>query len=424
MSDTPPPDSATVMPEQLCVGMYVQLDLAWTDHPFTFSSFKIKSLDQIATLQALGLKGIRYNPAKSDAAPLPVPTEPTVSVAKPHDADPLYQVKRARIERLLAQQERVAASEREFMTSARSVKSINQNIFSKPEEARKEAETLVQSISDAMRTDSDISLHLMKDKIGGEEVYIHSLNVMLLSMKLAKELKAPPEAIRLLGMGAMFHDVGKVDIPDRIVRKAEALTKPEQSLLQMHCAYGVETGRKMGLPKEALLVIAQHHEYMDGSGYPKGLKGNDFYLLGRIVAIANTYDNLCNPVRPSLALTPHEALSLMYAQQRARFDSGPLTTFVRSMGIYPPGTIVVLSNDCVGMVISVNSGKPLRPTVLIYDPQVPRERAILVDLESETEISISRALKPEQLPQPIFDYLSPRRRVTYYFDSEPGRASS
>ncbi|RPI40963.1 MAG: HD domain-containing protein, partial [Hyphomicrobiaceae bacterium] len=223
--------------------------------------------------------------------------------------------------------------------------------------------------------------------------------------------------------GAMFHDVGKLDIPDRIVRKADALTKHELSLLQQHCAYGVETGRKLGLPNEALTVIAQHHELMDGSGYPKGLKGGDCSLLARIVAIANTYDNLCNPARPSQVLTPHQALSLMYAQQRAKFDSAPLTTFVRCMGIYPPGTIVVLSNDCIGMVVSVNSSKPLKPTVLIYDPQVPREQAILVELESEPEVSISRALTPEQLAKPIYDYLSPRRRVTYYFDSESNRAA-
>ncbi|MBK6293657.1 MAG: HD domain-containing protein [Rhodoferax sp.] len=274
-----------------------------------------------------------------------------------------------------------------------------------------------------MLTESDIAINLMKDKPGGEDVYFHSLNVTLLSMMLAKELKAPPEAIRLIGMGAMFHDVGKLDIPDRIVRKTEPLTKPELSLLQQHCAYGVETGRKLSLPNEALTVIAQHHEYSDGTGYPKGLKGSDIFLLARVVAIVNCYDNLCNPVKQSAALTPHQALSLMYAQQRARFDTAALTTFVRCMGIYPPGTVVVLSNESIGMVVSVNSTVPLKPTVLIYDPAVPRERAILVELESEPEVSISRALKPEQLPKPVYDYLAPRRRLTYYFDSESSAAA-
>lgn len=420
MSTKPSSENVYVTPAQLCVGLYIHLDLSWTEHPFTFSSFKIKSLEQIGTLQSLGLTRIRYIPAKSDGAPLAVPAGPAPEpeAAQSHDDDPLYQAKRDRVERLLAQQARVAACEREFLSSARAVKSINQNLFAKPEQARQEAEALVQAIADSMLTESDIAINLMKDKVGGEEVYFHSLNVTILAMMLAKELKAPPSAIKLLGMGAMFHDVGKLDIPDRIVRKTEALTKPELSLLQQHCAYGVETGRKLGLTNEALMIIAQHHELMDGTGYPKGLKGNDFFLLARIVAIVNTYDNLCNPAKVSAALTPHEALSLMYAQQRPKFDATPLTTFVRCMGIYPPGTIVVLSNDCVGMVVSVNSARPLKPTVLIYDPQVPRDKAILVELESEPEVSISRALKPQQLPQPIYDYLAPRRRLTYYFDSE------
>ena len=426
MNNRPSPNCAYVTPAQLCVGMHVQLDLPWADHPFTFSSFKIKSLEQIATLQALGLKTIQYDPAKSDGEPLAAPARPASAAApaKPPGDDALYQVKRARSERLLAQQARVVAGERQFVSSVRAVKSINQNVFAKPEQARQEAESLVQSIADSMLTESDIAINLMKDQVGGEDVYFHSLNVTLLSMMLAKELKAPPEAIRLLGMGGMFHDVGKADIPDRIVRKAEGLTKPELSLLHEHCAYGVDIGRRMGLPNEVLLVIGQHHEHMDGSGYPKGLKGSDCYLLARIVAIANTYDNLCNPMKPSQTLTPHQALSLMYAQQRGRFDAAPLAAFVRCMGIYPPGTVVVLSNECIGMVVSVNSSKPLKPTVLIYDPQVPREKAILVELESEPEVSISRALKPDQLPAPIFKYLSPRKRVPYYFDSEPNRAAS
>ncbi len=422
-----PATSADVTPEQLCIGMHVQLDIPWIVHPFTFSSFKIRTMEQIVTLQSLGLTTIHYNPAKSDSEPLQVAAEtPPAPVVAPtsHENDPLYQAKRARVERLLTLQARVEAGEREFLSSARTVKSIGHNIFSKPEQAREDAQTLVQAISDSMLTNSDIAINLMKDQFGGEDVYFHSLNVAVLSMMLAKEMKAPKEVIQLLGVGALFHDMGKHDIPDRIVRKTDALTKPELSLLQQHCAFGVEIARNMGLPTEVQTLIAQHHEHMDGSGYPKGLKGSDVYLLSRIVDIANTYDNLCNPIKQSLALTPHQALSLMYAQQRARFDTAPLNTFVRAMGIYPPGTIVVLSNESVGMVVSVNSAALLKPTVLMYDRYVPRDKAILVELESEPDVTIARALKPDQLPKPIYEYLSPRRRVTYYFDTEPDRVQS
>jgi len=413
-----------VTPGQLCVGLYVHLDLTWVNHPFTFSSFKIKSQDQIATIQGLGLTRIRYSPNKSDTPPAQEPPTPLPAAgAPPPENDQVYQAKRERLEKLAAQRAKVVACEREFLSTTRTIKSISRNLFAKPEEAREQASTLISAITDSMMVESDIAIQLMADKLGGEDVYLHSLNVTLLSMMLAKEMKAPVEAIKLLGMGAIFHDVGDAELPERITRKMDALTKNEQALLQQHCGYGVNIGKKLGLPPEALLVIAQHHERVDGSGYPQRLQAQQLSLLSRIVAVVNAYDELCNPTNPVKALTPHEALSTLYAQQRAQFDPLAMTTFVRCMGVYPPGTIVVLSNGALGMVASVNSSRPLKPTVLVYDPGVPKDEAILVDLEQEPDVSVSKTIKPQQLPTAAYDYLSPRKRMSYYFNAETGKMS-
>ncbi len=417
------PANDMIDPAQLCIGLHVHLDIPWTEHPFTFSSFKIKNLEQIATLQALGLKQIRYSAAKSDCAPLAEPAVPSAPPAPTDPADdPVYQAKRARIERLAAQRARIAACEREFVSSARMVKSIDQNLFARPEMARQEAAQLVGTIADSMLTDAEVAINLMKDRVGADDTYHHSLNVTVLAMMLAKELQAPKEAIRGLGTAALFHDVGKHDIPTTITRKQVALTKPEISLLQQHCAYGVEIGRKLGLSQEALNVILQHHERVDGSGYPKGLKGNEISMLARIVAVPNMFDNLCNPPNPARALTPHEALSTMYGQQRGHLETKVLNTFIRCMGVYPPGTVVVLSNESLAMVVSVNSARPLLPTVLVYDPAVPREEAVLVELEQAQEVSIVRTVRPQQLPDAALDYLSPKARLAYYFDT-PGHGT-
>jgi putative nucleotidyltransferase with HDIG domain len=420
MTDTSQPYQ--IAPEQLCIGLYVHIDLPWIDHPFTFSSFKIKSLEQIATIQSLGLRTLRYAPNKSDAEPLPMFGAPGEGFAAPSgnslQDDPSLVDKRARVARLRANRESVGACEKELLSTARTIKSINQNLFAKPEEARQAATALVGSIAESMLVDVDIAIHLMADKIGNEEVYLHSLNVTLLSMMLAKELKAPPAAIQLLGLGALFHDIGKVDIPDRVTRKTEPLSHAEFGLLQQHVPFGVEIGRKMGLPPEALLVIAQHHEQVDGGGYPKKLVGSQISLLARVVGLVNAYDNLCNPVNLAKALTPHEALSVLYGQQRARFDANAMGMFVRCMGVYPPGTLVLLSNGTLALVVSVNSSKPLKPTVRIYDPAVPKEEAIVVDLEQEPDVTIAKALRPQQLPQAAYDYLAPRKNATYYFSAD------
>jgi putative nucleotidyltransferase with HDIG domain len=423
MDDKTPPNEHYVTPNQLCLGLHVHLDLSWVEHPFTFSSFKIKTLEQIATIQSLGLQRVRYSPARSDGEPLAEPATSSTAAAPAAltSDDPLYQAKRARLERLEAQRAKSAACEKAFLSSTRAIKSINQNLFSQPAVVRQQADELVKSMADSMLMDVDIAVRLMADKIGNEDAYFHSLNVTLLAMMLAKEMKAPLAGIQLVGLASLFHDAGEAEIPERIVRKSDALTKAEASLLQQHCAYGVDIGRKLGLPPEAQAVILQHHECVDGSGYPRGLHGPQLSLLARIVALVNAYDELCNPPNPLNAMTPHEALSTLYAQQRNRFDPLAMTTFVRCMGVYPPGTVVALSNGALAMVVSVNTSRPLKPTVLVYDPAVPKSEAIVVDLEQEAEVTVSKTLKPSQLPPAVFDYLSPRRRTAYYFSAETGK---
>lgn len=406
-------------PSQLCVGLYVHLDLPWVEHPFTFSSFKIKGLDQVVTLQSLGLTRIRYSPAKSDCEPLIVPAHPAPMPAPPvpRETDPAYQAKRERLELLAQQRAKIADCEREFLSTTRSMKSIRQNLFSLPDEVCDQATTLVDGIADSMLVDVDISIHLMSNKVGGDDLYNHALNVTLLSMIVAKEMKVPPAAIKLLGLGALFHDVGYEEVPDRIKNKLGTLTKADAVAMQQHVSFGVDIGKRLGLPVEALVVIAQHHERIDGSGYPMKLLAPQLSVLSRIVALVNTFDELCNPLDLSKAITPHEALSIIYVQQRSQFDALAITTFVRCLGVYPPGTIVMLSNGALGMVASVNSSRPLKPTVLVYDPDVSKKDAILVDLEREPDVTISRTIKPLDLTAEAYNFLAPRKRMSYYFSA-------
>lgn len=402
-------------PEQLCTGLYIHLDLSWMDHPFPFSSFRIKTEDQLRQIRKLGLREIRYSPQRSHSEPLPPSSGPAVEAAPDEQPDPDVESKRQRVRKLRHQRQAISKCEREFAETSQELKAINRNLLSLPDESRERVTSLAGKMADSLLTKRDIAVNLMPERIAGEDFYQHPLNVAVLSLMLARELNASREAIVHLGVGALLHDIGKINVPDRLQR-LPALTPAEQALIQEHVAFGLAAGRKLGLASEALTVIAQHHEAVDGSGYPQHLSGEKISLLAKIVAIANTYDNLCNPANPLKALTPHEALSQMYAQQRNRFEAGPLSTFIRCLGVYPPGTLVVLGDDAFGMVMSVNSTRPLRPVVQVYDPRVPHEEAILLDLEQEPELSISRTMRPSQLPREVFDYLAPRRRVAYYFD--------
>ena len=121
-------------------------------------------------------------------------------------------------------------------------------------------------------------------------------------------------------------------------------------------------------------------------------------------------------VRWGGGLTPHETLSIIFAQHKARFDSVVLGAFIRMMGVYPPGSIVQLVNDRYAIVASVNSSRPLRPRVIVHDSRIPKDEAPILDLESVPELGIRRSLKPSQLPRDALDYLSPRKRICYFFE--------
>lgn len=407
--------------EQLQPGIFICLDLGWMDHPFAVSSFKIKSEEQIKTLRQLNLKKIRYDPAKSDAHPLPAAVHAPAPVKAPEtiqEESPAIKAKRQLLERLTEQREAMTRVERQFINAGNTVRNITNNIFSRPQETIREATALVQQMAESMLVDFDVALHVMSDKIGSEEVYFHSLNVTVLCLMLAREMKLSNEQIMALGLGALFHDIGKSQIPDKIVRKTEPLTKPEQNFLQQHCTYGVEIAKKAKLPSAVIDMIFQHHELYDGSGYPQGLRGEQISQLASILCIVNTYDNLCNHQNIALSLTPHEALSSMFAQQRGKFATAPLGIFIRCLGVYPPGTVVKLSNDALAMVSMINVARPLKPIVVVYDPQVPKEQAIMLDLDKETDLNISKAVRPGLLPRNVYDYLSPRKRISYYFDSQ------
>ncbi|WP_371324695.1 HD domain-containing phosphohydrolase [Dechloromonas sp. ZY10] len=421
-----PPSDHTIQVDQLQIGVYVYLDVGWMNHPFSFNNFKIRDAEQLRIIRQLGLKAVRWDPARSDAKPLPAGStdtppnqteQPFTSCTEGDLETPQMREKRQRIERLNQHHADIARVEQAFTNAASIVRNISKNIFAQPENTIGEANRLIGEIVDTLLAAPELAIQVMAEKPGNEDVYLHSLNVSVLAMTLARELKLPPELVKVVGVGSLFHDIGLNEIPSKILNNPGQLSKPERDFREQHCQYGLDISRKAGLPTAVQKIVFQHHEYFDGSGYPQRLKGEAIDPLARLVALVNIYDNLCNPVNLAQAMTPHEALSLMFAQQRTRFDPRFLQAFIRFMGVYPPGSVVQLSNDAIGLVIRVNSARPLRPSIILYESGIPKAEAIILDLNDEPDINISKAIRPAQLPAAIYDYLSPRKRVSYYFDA-------
>jgi len=419
------PDQVFVSPDQLQIGLYVHLDLKWFEHPFAFNNFKIKDREQIDIIRGLGLTKVRIDPVRSDLRPSSEPIqqssdktepapEPVAPVLKEH---PALAAKRALVEKIRLQREASARIEHAFVDTAKTIHDVEKNLLAHPEKTVEQAHRLVGQIADSILSAPELAIHVMGDTIGGEELYFHSLNVTMLSLMMARDIKLPPEAVQPLGMGALFHDIGRREIPDKILMKMDPLTQSERKYYELHCEFGAKIGQQLKFPSATIAIIREHHEMADGSGYPMKLKGDQINLLARIVAIANYYDELCNPQNILNALTPHEALANMFAKLRTKFDPRLLQVFVRCLGVYPPGTIIQLSNGVIGMVATINTAKPMKPMVVIYDADIPKDEAILVDMEVESDVNIARAIRPAQLPKEIYNYLSPRKQVSYYFDA-------
>lgn len=421
-----------ISPDQLRVGLYIHLDLGWMDHPFTFSNFKIRSEDQIAQIKALGLKQLRYDPLRSDcepSAPAPVVAvadKPAANITTPPPANDEVIVDTASADfetrRLNELRKAVNECENKFIEAASTVTRIEREIHITPPKSMAEAHKLVDSMVESLLTESDVVLHAMNDRRGMAEQYSHALNVTVLSLILAKSLDMTEQEVKHLAMAALFHDIGKSQIPDRITRKTDPLTKSELALMQEHPGFGAKFAENFKLDPRVGIIIAQHHECVDGSGYPKQLKGEQIDRLARIMAIVNTYDNLCNPMVITTAMTPYEALANMFSRQRTKLDASILKLLIKSLGVYPPGSIVRLSSGDHGMVISVNPSKPLRPCVMLHLPDIPAKTPMLIDLGEEASLSITQCLRPAQLPKEALEYLRPGKHISYFFDKEPPKA--
>lgn len=413
--------------DQLRIGMHVYLDVGWMAHPFPLSNFKITTPDQIRVIASLGLKSVRYCAAKSDPPKVPEVEQLVVAAPEKQPAAPVVSLEQARErahkEALAAQRDALALCESQYNEAARCCDKIGQLVKPQPKAAGQEAEALAGALVDKLLSGPEMCIRLLSGS-SGDKAADHAMNVAVLSLLLGQTFGLARSEMLDLGVGSLMHDIGKVDLPES-VRHFDAGFAPGETLAyEEHVAHGVRHARSMGLSAGAQIVIAQHHEMADGSGFPMRLNSERITAASRIVAMVNRYDNLCNPHRgSSRSMTPHEALSTMFSQAQSKFDTSMLGAFIKMMGVYPPGSTVQLTDDRHALVVSVNSSRPLKPRVMVHDPRVPRDQALILDLEQAPRLGIRRSMKPTQLPAAAVDYLAPRPRVAYYFEASRELAS-
>ncbi|CAH6969408.1 HD-GYP domain [Vibrio chagasii] len=413
--------SIKITVDRIQPGLHIRLPVKWNEHPFLFNSFKIKDDAQVKIIRHLGIKHVYINLNQSDTSPLPVnhmvELESGDDLQVSLEAEKMWQEKHDRIETLSSYRRRVSNCEKEFERSLARMRSVMTKIRNRPLDAVGEVKSLVDDIVETLVCDDNVTLHLMNGKADFEDIYFHTLNVAVVAMMIGKAKGYNTQQLKDLSFSALFHDVGKIKIPVAILRKQSALTVPEENYLKLHTKYGADIVSAIDdFPETAKKVIAQHHEMNDGSGYPEGLKEEEIDEFAKIVAVANAFDNLCHGKTQSPPMIPYLSLSHLYKNCKHLYSQDNLSLLVKFMGVYPPGTVVQLSNDSIGIVISVNAKHMLYPNVLTYDPSVPRTQAPVIDLLAK-DIKIVNAVNPNKLPEQVREYLNPRSRLSYFFDS-------
>ncbi|CAK0779710.1 putative Cyclic di-GMP phosphodiesterase PA4108 [Gammaproteobacteria bacterium] len=401
-------DNHTIIPQQLRVGLYVHLDIPWMEHPFFTNSFKIKDENQINTLLRLRLSSLRYEPGRSDCAPLPRPA--ILPIPPPEDEsafeDPLWAEKKARIEYLKEQRIATHRCENHYTDAVAGIRKLLGSLMADPEGSMTLARDLVSGLSRELSAQDQITLQLLNIKERTANTFQHSIHVTMISLLVGRNLALSPLDLQLLGLGALFHDLGHLKVPTPILRKKESLTSGEKAIYERHPLYGMEIANKLPVfPPDVVEIIANHHEFIDGTGFPRGLRGDRISNWAQVVAIANVYDNYCNRPDPKASLSPHEAVSLMYSRERGRYHISVLNAFIASLGIYPPGTIVRLTDGRISSVVSINKQQLLRPRVLVFDPQIPKTEALILDL-SEEDVAIERSLRHQDLSPQVTGYFN------------------
>lgn len=409
---------------ELRIGMYVELDIDWMAHPFLKGSFKISTDKQLEAVRALGLSQVRYVADRSEVHPdrllnvtpsvLPRLNPQELQAVEQARAEVLRQ-RQLRSERMAAQQRSLLACEKRFAEAVRLYRQASERVMVSPKASAEQCAELIRSFVSDLSEDGDAAIRLLSE-CPGDRISMHPVNVTILALLLARAMGLPKYEMQDLGMASLLHDIGKLELPDRVRWYEENFSSTEYKLYQQHVSESLQLARKMELSPMAQLAIAQHHELVDGNGYPSRVRGDSMPLSSKILALVNRYDDLCNPGWPGTAMTPHEALSFIFAQNKNRYDGVVLSAFIRMMGVYPPGSVIELLDGRYALVVSVNSSRPLKPRVMVHDPEVPRHEAQILDLERAPEIGIRRSVKPASLSSDAVDYLMPRQRICYFYE--------
>ena len=339
----------------LQVGMYVaELDKDWLDSPFLFQGFMIESVDDIHLLEQ-ECNFVWVEPAlemrrgKEDG--LKVPGKSTA--------------KKTRYINKLTMPREYEKSRKVFQTSRQRTKTILDDVALSGTINTKEAKQTVETCLDSVLRNPNAMLWMSKVRDISEYTAEHSLNVCVLAIAFGRQLGFSKDELTSLGLCGLLHDVGKMRVPNEIINKPGKLSPKEWKQMQAHVAFGrnlLMTSPGIG---HSVDVAYSHHERIDGSGYPRGLDGSQISVYTKIVTLADCFDAMTADRCYSKSITPSAAVKEIYIKRGTQFDDRLALQFIKTIGLYPPGTVVEMANGFLGIVLERSHKYQQLPKVLL-----------------------------------------------------------
>lgn len=280
----------------------------------------------------------------------------------------------------------------------------------------KKAKRVVESMVDVILDQEELLFGMTAIKDYDEYTYHHSVNVSILSVALGQRLGLPKKSLMELGLVALFHDIGKTEIPPDILNKPSKFTEDEWKIMKRHPIIGVKAILQMKgfdmTSVRAAIVAFEHHIHHDHTGYPKVRRLEDLDLYSRIVSIADQYDGMTSArVYSRVAMPPDKALKLMLQRTGVQLDPLLIKFFINMVGVYPVGTLVMLDTRELGLVYGSSTVNPSRPRVLVITNGTgQRVEGTIVDLNEKLPDgtfarSISKTLDPNRYKINLAEYM-------------------
>ncbi len=379
--------------QDLRPGMFIAgMDQSWFQTPFLRHKWLVKRDDEITLLRSYGIQNVFIDTEKGCDVPSasdshepfnterfpddPPPSSHLMGGPNPEDIETVRLLRAEAISTLDVFFRQMEAPSPEHLMEVRSV---------------------VSTLLDGLLDHQAAMVSLIQMRRFDATLATHGVDTGVMAMAIGQNHGCDPSQLKLLGMAALVHDIGQLRLPLNLLRKVQAYSPQDHKLIQAHCDMGEAILNQFpDFPPESKQMVLQHHERLDGSGYPKGLRGKDISELTQILSIADTYDAQISGRCSQPPVPPARALSELYrAAVAGQYDAALVQRLIHLLGVYPIGSLVRLNTGEQAVVVWVHSHSRLTPTVKLLKNASgqPYEEQEIIDLSSQIKSEPSRSIQ-------------------------------